>query len=102
MELHTAEEKGKQYFRIYTQYGRTDEFESEENSKRECRYLDTMDQALMVYDLILEEKSSKRKGYHIISLASSNIGSTKAQSQGQHQQNSRINGVTANTAPSSS
>ena len=79
IELHTASEKGKSYFRVYTHYGRTDDLENDANSgQKECRYLDSLAEAQGSYQSIFNQKTSARKGYKELSLAASNIGSQQA------------------------
>lgn len=74
VELHTAKNK----YRVYTHYGRTDDLDSNPNAgARESRYFDSLGEAQGTYDKIYREKTSPRKGYKEISLASSKIGSKK-------------------------
>ena len=77
MEIHEAKESGKSYYRIYTTYGKTDDLLEhstgnpkktnfgiicinenigESTRKVDCRYLDNLKQALILYDLIYKEK----------------------------------------------
>src|SRR5574338_390306 len=75
VELHTAKTK----FRVYTHYGRTDDLETNPNAgARESRYFGTLAEAQATYDKIYREKTSTKKGYKELSLASSKIGSKKA------------------------
>jgi len=78
LELHEAAGKKprEKLYRVFTHYGKTDELASEEEDlgKKECRYLNTLDQAIAVYDIILEEKSSQQKGYRVVRLDSAKIG----------------------------
>jgi poly [ADP-ribose] polymerase len=79
IELHTAKQKGKDCYRVYTHYGRTDDLETNPNAgQKECRYLPTLGEAQAIYDSIYREKTSARKGYKEVALASSKIGSQKA------------------------
>jgi poly [ADP-ribose] polymerase len=79
IELHSTEEKGKAYFRVYTHYGRTDDLETNPDSgQKECRYFETLPEAEGNYQSIYAQKTSARKGYKEISLASSKIGSQQA------------------------
>ncbi len=79
IELHTATEGGKQFFRVYTHYGRTDDLErNPESGQKECRYLDDLGAAQATYESIYREKTGPSKGYKELSLASSRIGSEKA------------------------
>ena len=78
IELHT----GKNKFRVYTHYGRTDDLETNPRAgKRECRYVDTLGEAEALYASIFKEKTGPRKGYKEVNLASSKIGSAKAVGQ---------------------
>ncbi|MCB9640103.1 MAG: WGR domain-containing protein [Myxococcales bacterium] len=80
VELHHAksQKKGPSY-RVFTHYGRTDDLENNpESGQKECRYLDSEGEANGVYDQIYKEKTSARKGYREVALASSKIGSQKA------------------------
>lgn len=75
VELHTAKTK----FRVYTHYGRTDDLETNPNAgARESRYFNSLPEAQAQYDKIYREKTSPKKGYKELSLASSKIGSKKA------------------------
>ncbi len=75
IELHSA---GSQ-FRVFTHYGRTDDLDTNPDSgQKECRYAATMAEAQSVYQTIYNQKTSARKGYKEIALASSNIGSSQA------------------------
>ena len=79
IEMHRSEEKGKQYFRVYTHYGRTDDLETNpEAGQKECRYFDAVHEAEANYQSIYREKTGPRKGYKELSLASSKIGSQRA------------------------
>lgn len=79
IELHSASENGKTYYRVYTHYGRTDDLERDPDSgQKECRYPDSLAEAQAAYDSIYRQKTSARKGYKEVSLASSNIGSSAA------------------------
>lgn len=79
IELHKGKAKGKQYFRVFTHYGRTDDLEMNENAgKKECRYFDTLEEAEAGYQSIYKQKTGTSKGYKELSLASSKIGSDKA------------------------
>src|SRR5213078_2103993 len=79
IELHKGTHKGKTYFRIYTHYGRTDDLEANPDAgQKECRYFATLAEAEQEYASIYREKTSARKGYREVALASSKIGSQKA------------------------
>src|SRR5262249_48532595 len=79
IELHKAQQKGKTCFRVYTHYGRTDDLETNPDAgQKECRYFDSVYEAQACYDSIYREKTSPRKGYKELALASSKIGSQKA------------------------
>ena len=78
IEIHDA--KGK--YRVFTHYGRTDDLETNPKAGcRESRYCDSSSQAESVYADIYKEKTSKRKGYKEVDLASSKIGSHKSHGQ---------------------
>jgi predicted DNA-binding WGR domain protein len=75
LELHQAGSS----FRVFTHYGRTDDLASNPGSGvRECRYHLSAAQAEANYLEIYRQKTSARKGYREVNLASSNIGSTQA------------------------
>ncbi len=75
IELHSSKNK----YRVYTHYGRTDDLDSNPNAgMRESRYCDSIGEAESIYDKIYREKTSPRKGYKELSLASSKIGSKKS------------------------
>src|SRR5262249_51656506 len=79
IELHRAQIGGKECFRVFTHYGRTDDLETNPDAgQKECRYFDTLHEAQWNYDSIYREKTGPRKGYKELSLASSKIGSQKA------------------------
>jgi poly [ADP-ribose] polymerase 2/3/4 len=74
VELHSG--KGKLGFCVFTHYGRTDDLESNPDAgQKECRYFPTLAAAQAAYDAIYREKTSPRKGYKELALASSKIGS---------------------------
>jgi poly [ADP-ribose] polymerase len=74
VELHSTKSK----FRVYTHYGRTDDLETNPDAgARESRYFTNLADAQQCYDLIYNEKTSTRKGYKELSLASAKIGSRK-------------------------
>lgn len=74
IELHSSKKK----FRVYTHYGRTDDLDSNPNAgARESRYCDSAGEAEAIYNKIFKEKTSPKKGYKELSLASSKIGSRK-------------------------
>ncbi len=78
IELHNAKSK----FRVYTHYGRTDDLDSNPNAGiRESRYFDAHEDAEEAYNSIYAQKTSVRKGYKELSLASSKIGSKKTYGQ---------------------
>ncbi len=79
IELHKGVHKGKTLFRIYTHYGRTDDLETNPDAgQKECRYFGTLAEADAQYAGIYREKTSSRKGYRELALASAKIGSQKA------------------------
>lgn len=78
IELHKTANK----YRVYTHYGRTDDLETNPQAgKRESRYFDDFGSAQACYDKIYAQKTSARKGYKELSLASSKIGSHKTLGQ---------------------
>jgi poly [ADP-ribose] polymerase len=80
IELHAAQHNGRQHWRVFTHYGRTDDLETNPAAgQRECRYFDHLGQAQAAYQSIYREKTGPAKGYKEVSLASSRIGSQKAQ-----------------------
>lgn len=80
IELHQATENGKTTYRVYTHYGRTDDLVANPNAgMRECRFFQSLGEAETEYQKIYREKTSKAKGYKEVALASSLIGSRKAQ-----------------------
>lgn len=79
IELHQAQVGGKVTFRVFTHYGRTDDLETNPNAgQKEARFFDLMAVAEANYQSIYREKTSPRKGYKEVALASSKIGSQKA------------------------
>jgi poly [ADP-ribose] polymerase len=79
IELHCAAVNGKQCFRVFTHYGRTDDLETNADAgQKECRFFEALYEAEANYQSIYREKTSPRKGYKEVSLASSKIGSQKA------------------------
>lgn len=74
VELHAANNK----YRVYTHYGRTDDLDTNPDAgARESRYFNTLDDARLQYQKIYGEKTSTKKGYKELSLASAKIGSRK-------------------------
>ena len=78
IELHSNKNK----YRVFTHYGRTDDLDSNPNAgARENRYCSSLSEAEALYTKIYNEKTSTRKGYKELSLASSKIGSHKSVGQ---------------------
>lgn len=78
VELHSAKNK----YRVYTHYGRTDDLDTNPNAgARESRYCSSLSEAEGLYNKIYSEKTSTRKGYKEVNLASSKIGSKKTLGQ---------------------
>ena len=78
IELHRA---GKR-FRVFTHYGRTDDLEGNpEAGVREGRYFLSKAEAESSYKKIYAQKTSSKKGYQEVHLASSRIGSQKSRGQ---------------------
>lgn len=72
VELHSTSNK----YRVYTHYGRTDDLDSNPDAGiRECRYVNSIYEAEALYDKIYKEKTSARKGYKELNIASAKIGS---------------------------
>lgn len=72
IELHEAGNK----YRVYTHYGRTDDLDSNPDAGvRECRYPTNSIHAENLYEKIYKEKTSARKGYKELNVASAKIGS---------------------------
>jgi predicted DNA-binding WGR domain protein len=79
VELHKGTVKGKPVYRVFTHYGRTDDLETNPDAgQKECRYAATEGEAAAIYQSIYAEKTSSKKGYKELALASSKIGSQKA------------------------
>lgn len=81
IELHqgTGDDGGQHGYRVFTHYGRTDDLETNPNAGvRESRYHSTLSSAESNYNKIFRQKTSPRKGYKEVNLASSRIGSQKA------------------------
>lgn len=79
IELHKASGASDYAYRVYTHYGRTDDLETNPNAgTRESRYHGSLGEAEANYESIYKQKTSKRKGYKEVDLASSAIGSHKA------------------------
>jgi poly [ADP-ribose] polymerase len=79
IELHSAHQDGRQLFRVFTHYGRTDDLETNsEAGQKECRFFELLAVADANYQSIYREKTAPRKGYKEVALASSKIGSQKA------------------------
>src|SRR5581483_4639260 len=71
--------KGATVYRVFTHYGRTDDLEANpEAGQRECRFAASRGEADAIYMSIYREKTSPRKGYQEVSLASSRIGSQQS------------------------
>jgi poly [ADP-ribose] polymerase len=79
LELHQGKHKGKKTFRVFTHYGRTDDLDTNPDAgRKECRFFGDLADAEGCYKMIYAEKTSSRKGYQEVHLASSKIGSDKA------------------------
>lgn len=79
IELHKGTLKGKPVYRVFTHYGRTDDLETNPNAgQKETRHAATEGEASAIYQSIYSEKTSPKKGYKELALASSKIGSQKA------------------------
>ncbi len=78
LELHQAGGR----FRVYTHYGRTDDLETNPSAgTRESRFFASLGDAQATYQQIYRQKTSPKKGYKEVNLASSRIGSSKARGQ---------------------
>lgn len=83
LEFHKAEEKGKGYYRLCSHYGRTDDLATNPNAgQRECRDYPSETKAEDAFAAIIDEKTVK-KGYAIVDLLFSNIGSQALKKLGQ-------------------
>jgi poly [ADP-ribose] polymerase len=79
IELHKGKSGKADAWRVFTHYGRTDDLEVDPDAgQKESRYFDNPHEAEGCYQTIYREKTSPRKGYKELSLASSKIGSQKA------------------------
>jgi poly [ADP-ribose] polymerase len=79
IELHSGKQKGKTIYRVFTHYGRTDDLETNPDAgQKECRFFNNLTEARNCYESIYREKTSPRKGYKEVSLASTKIGSQQA------------------------
>lgn len=79
IELHKGTIKGKPVYRVFTHYGRTDDLETNPNAgQKETRHATSEGEASAIYQSIYGEKTSPKKGYKELALASSKIGSQKA------------------------
>lgn len=75
IELHQAGGS----FRVFTHYGRTDDLETNPDAgAKESRFFMDGLEATSCYEQIYREKTSPKKGYKELSLASSKIGSQKS------------------------
>lgn len=78
VELHAGTLEGTTVCRVFTHYGRTDDLETNPDAgQKECRFFGSLAEAEANYDAIYREKTSPRKGYRELSLASASIGSNK-------------------------
>jgi poly [ADP-ribose] polymerase len=78
IELHAGTLRGSAVWRVFTHYGRTDDLEANpEAGRKECRFFASPAEAEALYDAIYREKTSPRKGYRELSLASARIGSAR-------------------------
>lgn len=85
VELHKTDKpgEGQSAFRVFTHYGRTDDLETNPDAgQKESRYFDSAAEAEACFESIYREKTSPKKGYKELALASSKIGSRKARGQG--------------------
>ncbi|KAH3745603.1 ankyrin repeat protein [Pelomyxa schiedti] len=86
IEVHKGAEGGKTQFRVFTHYGRTDDLvKNPMAGQRECRYINSLEQAKALYASIYQEKTGK-KGYRPVSMSSSSIGFPKASSTSETQE----------------
>ena len=83
IELHSAKAEGKESYRVFTHYGRTDDLETNPDAgQKECRYFAAKWEAEGCYESIYRQKTGASKGYKEVALASSKIGSAKARGTG--------------------
>jgi poly [ADP-ribose] polymerase len=79
LELHKGSLNGATSFRVFTHYGRTDDLEANPDAgQKECRYVSSAGEAELLYQSLYNQKTSPRKGYKEVALASTRIGSHKA------------------------
>jgi poly [ADP-ribose] polymerase len=79
LELHTAKVGKKETYRLYTHYGRTDDLHTNPDAgQKETRYYDILNDAVAGFVTIYKDKTSAKKGYKPIQLATTKIGSDKA------------------------
>lgn len=77
IELHSG--KGSHPFCVFTHYGRTDDLDTNPNAgQKEVRFCTSQPEAEKLYQSIYNQKTSPRKGYKELALASSKIGSQAA------------------------
>ena len=77
IELHQAGSK----YRVFTHYGRTDDLETNPDAGVKQTRHGGMNEAEAEYASIYKQKTSSRKGYKELNLASSKIGSSKSRGQ---------------------
>src|SRR4051812_35765042 len=64
VELHSASAGGRECYRVFTHYGRTDDLETNPNAgQKECRYFETLWEAEANYTSIYRQKTGPSKGY---------------------------------------
>jgi len=79
--LFPSPSSGKEYHRLFTHYGRTDDLDKDPTAgRKETRYYANSSQAEAAYAALIEEKTDKRR-YHKVDMASGNIGSDKARAR---------------------
>lgn len=83
--MHVAIENGKEYVRLFSHYGRTDDLDSNPQAgRKECRYCSTEDHAKGNWAVLMKDKQGDKKGYKPVALFASNIGSEKARGSATH------------------
>eukprot|EP00029_Vermamoeba_vermiformis_P008738 TRINITY_DN4171_c0_g1_i1.p1 TRINITY_DN4171_c0_g1~~TRINITY_DN4171_c0_g1_i1.p1 ORF type:complete len:2196 (-),score=786.80 TRINITY_DN4171_c0_g1_i1:32-6574(-) len=99
LEYHIGKIDGKEKYRLYTHYGRTDDLITKGNNsgRRECRYYDSNDKAENGYAALIEEKTLT-KGYRRVDLLISNIGSEKLRAWSQQSKAAALNNTNAAAA----
>ena len=96
LELHRA----SNLYRVFTHYGRTGDLMSNPNSgRKECRYCIDLHDARFVYQSLYLEKTSNRKGYKLLDISSSNVGSELAKREKENKNKQKNSSSVSNLHP---